>query len=342
MDSTFKVLKETDDRSEKYQAYRKEWDRRGKDLDPGLAPVHLDLELSAQCDLHCPFCQVWTHEHIRTQGFKENRNYAPGFMHPDDYLNLIEDAAQNGVQSVKLNYRGEPTLHPEIINLVRGASNAGFADIMINTNGNGGARKNPDIFAELVAEGVTSLMFSVDACSRNVYEQQRVNGDWDLLLQSVKSAVAERNANDYGDCRIRASIVRTSLNKDDVDSGRMKDFWLEKGVDWISVSECYSPAGVNHPWLASKWCPMYTDEFQCADPFRRMVITWDLKHTLPCCQSFPLSIDAGEVDWYRNEPILTAWHSPEFNKLRNAHITRTWHEVNLCLQCPLTHKPGRR
>ena len=36
-------------------------------------------------------------------------------------------------------------------------------------------------------------------------------------------------------------------------------------------------------------------EFQCSDPFRRMVVTWDGRHTMPCCQGFTLEIDGGAV-----------------------------------------------
>ena len=50
------------------------------------------------------------------------------------------------------------------------------------------------------------------------------------------------------DCRIRASVVRTHLNAEHVDSGRMEEFWKGKmGVDWMSISECYFPAGTTAP-----------------------------------------------------------------------------------------------
>jgi hypothetical protein len=346
-DSTFKVLKQTDKRSDEYQDYRNEWDRREKDLDPGLAPVHLDLEVSAICDLRCGatladpkgFCNIHTHEHIRTQGFKD-KTYKPGLMDPKLYYQLMLDAYDLGVQSIKLNFRGEPTLHPEIISFIAEADGL-FLDIMMNTNGNGGARKDPNIFTRIVEAGITNLMFSVDACSGKSYKKQRVGGDWQLLLNSVKTAIEARKKSDSNsDCRIRASVVRTSLNKDDVDSGRMQEFWVDQmGVDWLSISECYYPAGINHPWAASEWIPMYEDEFACADPFRRMIITWDGKHTFPCCQSFSGEVDGGNVLALDDLDILTAWHSKEFNHLRKLHISRKWSESMMCQTCPLTHKP---
>jgi hypothetical protein len=221
---------------------------------------------------------------------------------------------------------------------------------MLNTNGNGGARKNPDLFAQIVDAGVTDLMFSVDACDPETYKRQRVGGDWDLLLRSVRSAVAARTrGGGTADCRIRASVVRTVLNAREVDSGRMESFWKgEMGVDWMSISECYLPAGRDHSWKAAHWVQMTAAEFQCPDPFRRMVVTWDGRHTMPCCQGFTLDIDGGPVVTGGPSPMRSLreiWLAPSFERLREAHRKRTWddprHGERICQACAVTKRPTR-
>ena len=358
-DPTFRVLGELPSRSERYRAYRREWDRRETELDGSDHPVHVDLESVATCDLRCGsseddpqgFCQIWTHEHIRTQGL-EDYTFQRGFMDPILYGRLIQQCADLGVSSIKLNYRGEPSLHPMIVAFVREAATLGFPDIMMNTNGNGMARKQPDLFARIVAAGITDLMFSVDACDPETYERQRVGGDWEVLLHSVRSAV-EARAQGKGapDCRIRASVVRTRLNAADVDSGRMEAFWKgEQGVDWMSVSECYFPAGAEHHWKAAEWRQMTAAEFQCSDSFRRMVVTWDGRHTMPCCQGFTLEIDGGPVVPNVHGPAMSGlrevWLSPNFERLRAAHRQRTWDRPGgqgepICRNCAVTKAPTR-
>jgi hypothetical protein len=147
------------------------------------------------------------------------------------------------------------------------------------------------------------------------------------------------------DCRIRASVVRTKLNAQDVDSGRMEAFWRDElGVDWMSVSECYFPAGSEHQWQAAKWRQLTAQEFQCSDPFRRMVITWDGKHTMPCCQGFTLEIDGGPVVPNGQDPALRikeTWTSPNFERLRKSHRDRTWDKDGpegepICRACAVT------
>jgi len=355
-DPTFRVLGQVpSSRSVSYESYRREWDRRGTELDPADHPVHVDLETVAVCDLRCGsseedpqgFCQIWTHEHIRKLGFDEH-TYKRGYMDPKLYRRLLQQCADVGVSSIKLNYRGEPSLHPEIAAFVALAAELGFPDIMMNTNGNGGARTNPELFTQLVEAGITDLMFSVDAGDPDSYHRQRVGGDWEVLLHSVRSAVEARAAGKGApDCRIRASVVRTYMNATDVDSGRMESFWKnEMGVDWMSVSECYFPAGVEHKWKAADWRQLAASEFQCPDPFRRMVVTWDGKHTMPCCQGFTLEIDGGAVTGRegRNQTIQEAWASPNFERLRAAHRLKTWDRPggegeSICRSCAVTKKP---
>jgi MoaA/NifB/PqqE/SkfB family radical SAM enzyme len=357
-DPTFRVLGDAPARSERYQAYRREWDRREAESDPADHPVHVDLESVAVCDLRCGsseedpqgFCQIWTHEHIRTRGFDEH-TYQRGYMDPVLYGRLIQQCADLGVSSIKLNYRGEPSLHPRLVSFVREAASLGFPDIMINTNGNGLARKQPELFAKVVEAGVTDLMFSVDACDPETYARQRVGGEWPVLLNSVRSAVRARaEGKSATDCRIRASVVRTNINASDVDNGKMEEFWKGKmGVDWMSVSECYFPAGTEHHWKAAHWRQMSAAEFQCPDPFRRMVVTWDGRHTMPCCQGFTLEIEGGPVVSVPNYPVMKslkeAWASPNFERLRQAHRTRSWDDPAggepICRSCAVTKLPTR-
>lgn len=356
-DPTFRVLGATPEkRSERYEAYRREWDRREAELDPASQPVHVDLESVAVCDLRCGsseddpqgFCQIWTHEHIRTQGFDEH-TYQRGYMDPVLYGRLIQQCADSGVSSIKLNYRGEPSLHPRLVSFVREAAALGFPDIMMNTNGNGLARKQPDLFYRVVEAGITDLMFSVDACDPDSYQRQRVGGSWEVLLNSVRQAVRARDdGKGAPDLRIRASVVRTHINAEAVDSGRMEEFWKGKlGVDWMSISECYFPAGTQHHWQAAHWRELSAAEFQCPDPFRRMVVTWDGRHTMPCCQGFTLEIDGGPVVRVPGYPLFKsireAWASPNFERLRESHRRRTWDAKDggeaICRACAVTRQP---
>jgi hypothetical protein len=94
---------------------------------------------------------------------------------------------------------------------------------------------------------------------------------------------------------------------------------------------------------------MSADEFQCSDPFRRMVVTWDGRHTMPCCQGFTLEIDGGPVVRIPQYPLMKslkeAWASANFERLRAAHRARTWDDPfageAICKSCAVTKVPTR-
>jgi hypothetical protein len=130
----------------------------------------------------------------------------------------------------------------------------------------------------------------------------------------------------------------------------MEEFWKgEIGVDWMSISECYFPAGSSHRWQAAEWTQMTAEEFQCPDSYRRMVVTWDGRHTMPCCQGFTLEIDGGPVVKVPGYPFMKslkeAWASPNFERLREAHRRRTWDDPekgeSICKACAVTKKTVR-
>ena len=115
------------------------------------------------------------------------------------------------------------------------------------------------------------------------------------------------------------------------------------GVDWTSVSECYFPAGAEHHWKAADWRQMDAAEFQCWDSFRRMVVTWDGKHTMPCCQGFTLEIDGGSVVG-GSAGVRDVWASQNFERIRKAHRERTWDRAgsegeSICQSCAVTKVP---
>jgi hypothetical protein len=78
-----------------------------------------------------------------------------------------------------------------------------------------------------------------------------------------------------------------------------------------------------------------------------MVITWDGKHTMPCCQGFTLEIDGGPVvsdEESRPVSIQEAWTSANFNRLRKSHRDRTWDRPgpsgeSICRACAVTKTP---
>jgi hypothetical protein len=79
------------------------------------------------------------------------------------------------------------------------------------------------------------------------------------------------------------------------------------------------------------------------------VVTWDGRHTMPCCQGFTLEIDGGPVVAGAAAPLRSlkqAWASANFERLRAAHRGRTWDRPGpagepICRSCAVTRMPTR-
>ena len=102
---------------------------KGCPYDCGLCPEHEQhtciglIEITSDCNLKCPMC------------FAES---GPGGKHVDfeTYRRMVDRyVSLEGVADVLQLSGGEPTLHPELVRMVRYAYEQPIQAVMINTNG---------------------------------------------------------------------------------------------------------------------------------------------------------------------------------------------------------------
>ena len=91
----------------------------------GRFPPHLDIELSDACNLRCIMC---------IQGIEDGVKGA-GNMDTAFAKRMIDQGAERGLRSIKLNWRGEPALHRDMVDVIRYAKSKGILDVQMNTNG---------------------------------------------------------------------------------------------------------------------------------------------------------------------------------------------------------------
>ena len=91
-------------RSKEYWEYRKKWSEIPKSMIVTDFPIHLDIETTSYCNLECVMCP-------RTILAKEGTDYLPGNdveFPMDEYKRIVDEGAENGLCSIKLQYLGEP------------------------------------------------------------------------------------------------------------------------------------------------------------------------------------------------------------------------------------------
>ena len=152
-----------------FRNYRERWTTQpgrahreglfGKDLEKAhMTPLCVDIELSAMCDLACPFC------------YRQSIATPDKLMDDDLCYDIIDQAAAMGVPSIKFNWRGEPLLHPRLPEFIAYAKDKGIVDTIINTNAVTLTEKRS---ADLIEAGLDFLIYSFDGGTRHSYEAMR-------------------------------------------------------------------------------------------------------------------------------------------------------------------------
>jgi len=113
-------------KSEEYKEYRVKWSHNPQNFIEEDGPLNLDIETTNACNLRCTMCP-----RTAIEKFSVNDNFKLGYMDINLYKNLIDQAIDIGVKAIKLNWRGEPTIHKNIIEMIHYAKDKGILDVII-------------------------------------------------------------------------------------------------------------------------------------------------------------------------------------------------------------------
>lgn len=313
------------DEYKKYRERYEQWPRMRRLSD---FPVHLDLELSSACNLRCPMCPTVYIDDPSFEKFKEGNMAA--MMPMDMFKKAIDEGSQYGdFCSIKLNYRGESTLHPQIVEMISYASDAGVIDIMVNTNGNYPISLNK----EMVDAGLTWVAFSLDAIRPETYGICRKGGNF---FDAYAAALDMCKHVDR--LHVQVGYVVQRMNKDETDE--FVEFWARMPVHRILVSDAYNSGGLikNEKAILTKKYVSANDSFCCPQLWQRVVV-WNDGRMFPCCHAWnaPDDLYLGNIS---DMTIRDAWHSVKLQNLRATHAAGGYENIGTCAMCPYPKEPA--
>jgi len=300
-----------ENRSDEYFEYRNNWSKYPQNRIVSDFPLHLDIETTNVCNLKCPMCP-------RTILIEKDDFSAQGYMSDEDYKNIIDQGVANGVKSIKLNYLGEPLLHPNVVWQVKYAKEQGIIDVMFNTNG---ALLTKEISKELLEAGLDKLFISFDSISPDIYETQRKGTHLGKVIDNVYQFVLLRNKS-YPNTHVRLSMVMYN-----------KPEWIEQfdglQVMWRNLVDAigfgfYTERDYDKVGKYPK-----VDGFSCEQLFQRMFIKYNGNVTVCCVDDQ----DEYIVGKWKNELLKDIWHSDKYTKIRDIHSAGNYHCINMCSKC---------
>ena len=157
---------------------------------------YLRISLTDHCNLRCVYCMP------------EEMRFAPRdeLLAAGEILTIVQAARQLGFDKIRLT-GGEPTVRPELLDIVRGISATGFKAISMTTNG----LRLKELAHPLKKAGLERVNVSVDTLDPEKFHRITRWGKLESVLDGIRAA------QDAGltPLKINAVVVR-GYNDDDV------------------------------------------------------------------------------------------------------------------------------
>ena len=207
-----------------------------KELKNGVHPVPISIRmvLSDLCNQNCHFCTFRMENSITNKLFsgldkKGNITYNPArFLDREKCLEIINDASEMGVKSVEFTGGGEPTVHPDHVEIFQSVIENNM-DLGLITNG---VISRPG-FEEIMMKS-SWIRFSLDAGEKESYSavRQVPKSTFNSVLNNIESLVKKRD-NEKSNITIGVSFIVTDQNYLEVYKGAK--IASDLGVDYFRV-----------------------------------------------------------------------------------------------------------
>lgn len=301
----------------RYTAYRLKY-RHGQKL-PLKKPVDISLELASSCNMSCAYCY---------HADKKNLPFKMGLMPKDMALDIIGQAADLGVHSLKFNYRGEGTLNPHYTAITTFAKTLSggstFIDRLANSNFKIPRGKRADKFVGLA--NLTKVKISYDSFRKSVFEHQRSGGDHDLTTENI-DLFYNHPARIKSETQMVIQAVRTKLNKDEDILHETKRRWPEAE---ISIRDMVAGRVEKDVSEFEDKKRDFSNRQACKQAFVRIIFTHEGK-ALPCCPAIKEDLVIGD---YHSESVQAIFNGRKAKSLRQLLKNKgAFSEIDACANC---------
>ena len=276
----------------------------GRDRAPRLPDI-VQIESTNLCNAKCVFCP------------RDEMHRLQGIMDMDLFRKVVDECAALGITHVRLHNYGEPFLDRRLVEKVRYAKTRGIAEVGMISNG---SLITPDIAQGLIDAGLDAINISVDASGKETFERTRVNLDYDVVIDNIRTLDRLRREAGRARPKLILSFVR---QQDSPEEQAFIDTW--RGIaDKIHITDLHNWAGTlnAHSDVA----------YPCYRLWLTFTVLWDGRVSL-CCADFDGRHVLGDL---RTSTIRDVWNSPAYRAVRRQHLESGGPEI--CRSCDLPKK----
>ncbi len=207
-------------------------------------PKKVVLNVTYVCNNHCTFCAVGTRTQVHGNTARQREH--------------LERFRSEGVELVDFD-GGEPTLHPDLLDLIRHARSIGYSRVSVTTNGRLCAYE--DFARRLVHSGLTTLLFSVHGSDAKTHAQAvGVAEAFDQTVRGIENA--RRHAPRAVELGMNITLTKGNFER----LGEVADLAWSLGLPWLNI-QFLTPFGRATSWVAP-------DTGSAAAETRRVIDRW--------------------------------------------------------------------
>jgi radical SAM protein with 4Fe4S-binding SPASM domain len=296
----------------------------GKPSIAGL-PLSISIEPTTSCNLRCPECPSGLRSFTRPTGMLQQKVFT----------SVIDELAPV-LTNLTFYFQGEPYLNPKFLEMVQYASHK---NIFTSTSTNA-HYLNDEHARKTVESGLDRLIISIDGVSQETYEQYRIGGQFDKVLEGTRNIIAWKKKLKRRSPHVVFQFLVVKANEHDIP--RLYQLAKEIGVDevMLKTAQIYdfengSPLLPENPKYSryqlqanGKYAIKSSMHNQCWKMWSGCVITWD-GNVVPCCFDKDAQHVMGNVT---QQSFKEIWFSDRYNAFRQS-ILRSRAEIDICKNC---------
>lgn len=289
-------------------------------------PVSISFEPTTSCNLRCPECPSGLREFTRPTGM----------LKKDFFRETIDDIHKELLYLI-FYFQGEPYLNPDFLDMVKYAHDKG-----IYTATSTNAHYLTDEKAKKTVEsGLDRLIISIDGTTQDVYQQYRVGGKLDKVLEGARNIVKWKKELKSKTPFVFFQFLVVKPNEHQIED--VKQLAKEIGVDQVRFKTAQVYDYENDPNhlipTIDKYSRYKKDKSgnmqiksglsnHCWKLWHANVITWD-GLVVPCCFDKDAMHQLGNLKMQRFKDV---WHNDNYKQFRS-ELFKSRRNIDICANC---------
>ena len=288
-------------------------------------PISLSIEPTTACNLGCPECPSGLKMFSRPTGN----------LDPKLFEKIIDQVHQKLIY-LTFYFQGEPFINKQFLKMVKYASDK---KIFTSTSTNAHFI-NEQVAEEIIHSGLDQLIISMDGTTQETYEQYRVHGELNKVLQGTENIIAAKKRLNSSTPKVIFQFLVVSHNEHQIDD--LHHLADKMGVDEVALKTAqiydykngssllpkdqkYSRYKLNNQGQYEIKSKLHN---HCWRLWHSAVITWD-GDIVPCCFDKDAKYKMGSLEGYTFQDI---WHNDTYKGFRNS-IIQSRKNIDICQNC---------